>query len=683
MLKDNLYKKTYITLRNDVLGELILPSYKESIIYKRASGYFSINSLIAAIDGIIPFILNGGQIKLICSPNLTENDVKFIELGNSCSKELALKRLEEVVDRFIEEQNDFLKLDILCNLIACEKLVIKIAYVENGLYHDKFGIFTDSVGEKLYFNGSMNATANGLFNNSEVIVTMRSWCGDAEEIEQQEKYFDTLWNLNDSLVKVFDFPTALKAKLFEKYRKSDNYELAIESYLKNKTTKIVKHELTKYQNDAIDSFMINNGKQFYEMATGTGKTFTTVKTIERLHKDVQKIYVVICVPQTELLYQWEKELKQIDIIDPIILGGRNQGNDAKTLFYDSLITYEQEDDMLVCIGTYDKIFADCYDWLKRIENLFFIVDEAHNLSTNQIKKLPNAKYRLGLSATLERHNANETQEIIEYFTLTDTLPYKYTIDEAIENGYLVQYEYNILEVVMNETDFEKYANKTKAIFFEMNNEHPDDKKIKELKMQRSRIVKQCDDKIDKLVELVNSDNYNFKNSVIYCGQGKTDDDDLIINKVTQALANKRKYDVHQYTSKINDRDKILTYFEMGYYDCLIAIKCFDEGVDVPKLDKIYLMASDASKKQTVQRRGRVLRNCRQNDKKLAYIYDMVMVPPKSEGLGVKNLVRNELIRIKEYSRLAINKDTLIKEITSLEKKYDINDDSIMEEYDNE
>ena len=118
---------------------------------------------------------------------------------------------------------------------------------------------------------------------------------------------------------------------------------------------------------------------------------------------------------------------------------------------------------------------------------------------------------------------------------------------------------------------------------------------------------------------------------------------------------------------------IICNFENGFFDVLVAIKCFDEGVDVPKLDKIYIMASDTALRQTVQRRGRVLRQCKATGKTMAYIYDMIVLPPSGYYLepGVKNLVTNEFRRALEYIRLSSNKDENDIIVQKYFNKYDI------------
>jgi superfamily II DNA or RNA helicase len=205
---------------------------------------------------------------------------------------------------------------------------------------------------------------------------------------------------------------------------------------------------------------------------------------------------------------------------------------------------------------------------------------------------------------------------------------------------------------------------------ELNKKERDEEAIDKLRRERSLILKQASGKIEKLRELA-EDGYDFVNSVVYCGQGKDDDGELIIDSVTKILYSNGLV-VSQFTSRTLNRKRVLYEFEQGYFDTLVAIKCFDEGVDVPKLDKIYIMASDSALRQTVQRRGRVLRKCKESGKTIAYIYDMVVLPAIEAGTyGSDGLLKIELARAKEYNRLALNKDANEITFNNIEDTYHI------------
>ncbi len=197
----------------------------------------------------------------------------------------------------------------------------------------------------------------------------------------------------------------------------------------------------------------------------------------------------------------------------------------------------------------------------------------------------------------------------------------------------------------------------------------DEEALSKYRRERSLIIKQEPNKLNKLQEMTGD--YDFVNSVVYCGQGK-DNTESIIDAVSTIL-NFAGYRVHHYTSKTEDRDEVKKLFSADYYDTLIAIRCLDEGVDIPKLGKIYIMASDTAKRQTIQRRGRVLRKCKATGKDIAYIYDMVVLPPEGvqDGGGIKSLIVSEFTRVNEYNRLALNKDANQIDIDQILDYYNI------------
>ena len=419
------------------------------------------------------------------------------------------------------------------------------------------------------------------------------------------------------------------------------------------------------------------------MATGTGKTFTAIRTIKQLKKKVnEKLFVIILVPQIDLQVQWEKALLEDGYSNIYLFGGG--GLDFDNTISKAIIDFYTGDDDVICISVYDTFFSKVCERIKRISSIFAIVDEAHNLTTGYLNKLKglNPKYRLGLSATIQRFSESESNEIVKFFTPTET--FYYGIEEAIENGFLSKYKYYPLIVRLTEDENEKFAQKSKRLAQEMNkkDEDKDLVAIDRLRRERSLILKQASNKIPKLQELVNDGNYSFVNSVVYCGQGKDEEGISIIDSVTKILSDSGLV-VSQFTSRTEDRKRVLFEFENGFYDSLVAIKCFDEGVDVPKLDKIYIMASDSALRQTVQRRGRVLRKCKESGKTIAYIYDLVVLPPVSVGTyNLEGLLKIELSRVKEYNRLALNcAENEENFISKIEETYHINNDDYEKESD--
>lgn len=675
--------------------EFFCPSYRESIRLERASGYFTLSSLILSIDGLVEFIQNGGEICLICNPDLSPNDIALIDAGTSLSSELITATLINEIDREHSFSTDDINaLDIICNMIAEEKLKIKIAFKERGIYHEKFGIFYDKNGDRVYFNGSANETKAAMTDNFESFQVTTSWRDEICKtiIEEEVGYFHNIWNNRIQKLSVIDFPEVVKQNMFAHYKRSHTLQRAIDIYEDvgivmepNPTIDVkIKKKLYPYQEIAINEFVNNGFCHFYEMATGTGKTFTAIKTIQRLNEELGKtLFTMILVPQIDLQTQWEKSLNDEGFHNVFLLGGL--GNNAIDEFNKATIEYYDEND-IVCVAVYDTFFGKICDSIEDIDEIFLIVDEAHNISGNQLNKLPhNVPYKLGLSATIKRFNASETERILRYFTEDTSEPFYYGIEEAIENGFLSRYNYYPIYIHLDDDEFARYQRYTKSIATEMNKieQDRDKQKLEAYRRDRSLIVKKASCKIDKLEEMVNGE-YVFCNSVVYCGQGKdkdADEESRIIDTVTRILGDSGLR-VSQFTSSTPDRKVILSDFESGYYDTLVAIKCFDEGVDVPKLDKIYIMASEGNLRQTVQRRGRVLRKCRETGKSIAHIYDMIALPPESTSfteMGASSLIKNEFRRVYEYNRLAENTDINLINFENILDRFnlteeDLNDD---------
>ncbi len=670
MLKKIDFKYIYRTHKDSIDRDFYIPCFCESVRLDRAVGFFSLHSLTLSIDGIIHFVQKGGQINIICNPEISQSDAELIDACISLDESHITQSLLRTITESKLSDDELNQLDVVCNMLSVRKLKIKIAYQPLGIFHEKFGIFTDETGNKVYFNGSLNETIRAFVHNQESIRVNYSWQDENmySFIAEEQDYFSSLWNNEVSTVVVIDFPEAVEKELLKCYKRSDTLEAAIEKYISGRDA-TNKKTLYPYQEEAIRQFCNNGYHHFYEMATGTGKTFTSVKTIRRLKKECgEKLFVIVCVPQIDLQEQWKRALNE-EGYNKVYLFGGNGSSFNQTIAEATIEYYDGEEDVL-CVAIYDTFFSKMKDSIQRVSPLFIIVDEAHNLTKGNLDTLVrlNPKYKLGLSATIQRFSESESEAIVRFFTQGKT--FYYGIEDAIENNFLSKYEYHPIFVRLNEEENDKFQYKSKLLAQELNKKELDLEAINKLRRERSLILKQASGKPSLLRELTNN-GYNFVNSVVYCGQGKDEEGETIIDTVTKILYEKGLV-VSQFTSKTLNRKKVLYEFEQGYFDTLVAIKCFDEGVDVPKLDKIYIMASDSALRQTVQRRGRVLRKCKESGKTIAYIYDMVVLPAIEAGTyGCEGLLKIELSRAKEYNRLALNKDDNNLLFANIEEKYHI------------
>lgn len=677
MLDKLIFKPIYRTHKDSIDKDFYIPCYTESVELYRAVGFFSLHSLTLSIDGLIHFVEKHGKINLICNPDLSMTDVKIIDACINIDENTVIESLLRSILGCQITDKEIRKLDVICNMIAERKLEIKVAYQPLGIFHEKFGIFVDENKNMIYFNGSLNETTSAFLLNQESITVNCSWKNEevCQFIKDELHYFKNLWEGREESVVIIDFPEAAKNQLLKCYKKSESLEEAINAYIISRNGG-KKKELYPYQEKAINEFCDNGYHHFYEMATGTGKTFTSVKTIKRLKKEKQeKKFVVVCVPQIDLQVQWEAALRE-EGYDKIYLFGGSGSSFEKT-FAEAKIDYYTDEDDVICVAVYDTFFSKMCSEIHKITPLFIIVDEAHNLTKGNLSALVklNPQFKLGLSATIQRFSESESEAIVRFFTTGDT--FCYGIEDAIDNDFLSKYEYHPIFVRLTEEENEKFQLKSKLLAQELNKKELDPEVIDKLRRERSLILKQASGKIEKLRELA-EEGYNFVNSVVYCGQGKDDEGELIIDSVTRTL-----YDnglvVSQFTSRSLNRKRVLYEFEQGYFDTLVAIKCFDEGVDVPKLDKIYIMASDSALRQTVQRRGRVLRKCKESGKTIAYIYDMVVLPAIEAGTyGSDGLLKIELARAKEYNRLALNMDANEVIFSNIVKTYHITINELQE-----
>jgi superfamily II DNA or RNA helicase len=138
---------------------------------------------------------------------------------------------------------------------------------------------------------------------------------------------------------------------------------------------------------------------------------------------------------------------------------------------------------------------------------------------------------------------------------------------------------------------------------------------------------------------------------------------------------------------MEERASIKEHFQDGgKLQAIVAIKCLDEGVNIPGIRTAFILASTTNPKEYIQRRGRVLRKA--NSKPFAEIYDFVTLPRPLDsvsGLTIeqanrdKTLVKNELARIREFGRLALNSMLANNLIWEIEEAYHLNDTDLEKE----
>lgn len=710
-------KEEYRSLQDDIVGEFYTPLLRCAKKYQRAVGFFSSSALIEISDGISGLVKNGGTIELVASPKLSEEDVAAIQRGIKLRDEVIKERLLEAITApqgSFEEK----RLNYLINLIAAGILEIKIAVLEDdnriGMYHEKVGLMYDDDGNIIAFSGSMNESVTAFMHNCESIDVFKSWEGgsDARRVMNKQLSFKAIWENFEPRMTVMDFPKAVKERLFE-YRKSetiDHNDLEVEKRTVDSqggrdVEKVTKEEpcvpkwvkIRKYQEDAINNWATNSFVGIFDMATGTGKTYTGLAAIARLYVERKApLAIFIVCPYQHLVTQWVEDINAFGM-KPIICHSASSQKKWKSRLKDACLSLELGISEYMCaIFTNDTYISDFVQ--KTIAHVkaqaVLVVDEAHNFGAEKTSKYLDdiIPYRLALSATLERHGDDYgTKKLFDYF---DEKCIEYTLKEAIENDMLVRYYYHPILISFKDDELEEYIDLSKQIAKAMmscKDKEPSDY-AKMLLIKRARLVASAREKVEQLISEMR--NHTKENHIlVYCGATTIRDIDYEENKppdeekkqvdiVTKLLGNELQMKVAKFTSDENAelREKLKTEFDEGEsLQVLIAIRCLDEGVNIPSIDKAFILASSTNPKEYIQRRGRVLRKYK--GKTHSDIYDFVVSPLPLDSINAydeetirlsQSLVKREIVRMRDFADLAENTSVADGYIYSLMDNYGIN-----------
>ena len=353
---------------------------------------------------------------------------------------------------------------------------------------------------------------------------------------------------------------------------------------------------------------------------------------------------------------------------------------------------------VIVYATHKTINDNCFkEFILKIQNAkkILIVDEVHNIGSkiSRFALLDQYEGRLGLSATPIRHYDSEgTNLLYEYF---NKVVYDLPLKIAIDAGYLCGYEYHPYYAELTPDEMEMYDVLTKKIAAKYSmrrmgeNEDEDQERSYNAEMQRADLVANAQNKLIMLEKIINSI-FNIKQTLIYCTSNPSPIASLSnttqLNDVKKILNDNQKVSTSiTFENPTKDRMTILEKFSQGHYDCITAIKCLDEGVDIPSVETAIIMASSGNPKQYIQRRGRVLRQNEKTGKTKAVIYDILVKPPPIDPelpilLRERKLVAKELLRHKEFAMIAINKEYATKKIKHVANLYSIDFKSLNYEY---
>ncbi|WP_333217939.1 DNA phosphorothioation system restriction enzyme [Microcoleus sp. S1D4] len=442
-------------------------------------------------------------------------------------------------------------------------------------------------------------------------------------------------------------------------------------------------ELRQYQRAAVDNWFANRGRGTLKMATGSGKTITALAIATELYNKINlKVLLVIC-PYCHLVNQWARESEKFGL-KPILAfeNARSWQNKLAAGLYEVRAI---EGLFLTIITTNATLMSDSLQSQIRYfpEKTLIIGDEVHNLGAPRLgQSLPrNIGLRLALSATPQRHfDEQGTESILDYFG--PVLQPELTLADAIRQKALVHYLYYPILVELTEAETRKYSYLTKKIGWALWG----DEKVSEndilttLLMQRSRLIGAAANKLTALRKLM-SNRLDTAHTLFYCGDGAIEgsarrNNNRQLTETAKLLGSELGYRVNTYTAAtpLAERERLRQQFESGELQGLVAIRCLDEGVDIPAIRNAVILASSSNPRQFIQRRGRILRP--HPGKERATLFDMIVLPPDlgRETLEVeRNLLRKELKRFLEFADLADNAGEARVKLLQLQKRYGLLD----------
>lgn len=669
------------TSSNDLINEFFIPALSVSSKYDRGVGFFSSGWLRATATGMITFAANGGRARWVTSPILDEADWEAMQTGNAARTD---ETLREVLSRNIKNIEETISKDTLSALawmVADEVITFKLALpgqkLERGNFHDKFGIFTDKEGNQISFSGSYNDSIQGL-RNYEAIKIFCSWSPNFESLVQFEaSRFERLWNNEDSNVRVFDLPEAAREQILQ-LRASER------PYTKPKVDLKPDYKparpvipatiiLRDYQEEAIRAWFSHNCRGLLEMATGTGKTITALAASTRLYERESRLAVIIAAPYQHLVDQWCEEAKPFGYRPVLAYQSKSQWlNELNDQILDYSSGYRHFISVITSHATF--ISSEFQNSIMRLKgSSLFIADEAHHLGAERSRSCyPDpVPFRLALSATPERwYDDIGTAALRNYFG--DTV-FSFPLEKAIGISLTPYYYYPHL-VSLTEEELERYEELSAKIVKLINREDSEGQQaLKLLLIRRAELLNKAENKLEVLSNLVDKQDH-IDHTLFYCAPGQ-------IDEVIQLLGWDKGLLVHRFTAEesAEERQQLLAQFASEQLQALVAMKCLDEGVDVPSTRTAYFLASSSNPREFIQRRGRILR--KSPGKEFSVIHDLIAVPPSvwdassisPSFQAERNIMRRELQRFKEFASPALNKHQALDVVWQIASRYGLMD----------
>ncbi|MBB5871907.1 superfamily II DNA or RNA helicase [Allocatelliglobosispora scoriae] len=698
------WKRRYNSPPDDLINNFYVPAFARSNTYDRAVGFFSARLLAAIAPSIDRFVIHGGKMRLITSPaHLNDEELEAMGKGEQL-RERIKQDLREAIAKPIPNPVLADRLKLLTWMVATGKLDVRIALREHArsyaLFHEKIGIFADGDGNWMTFTGSPNETLGGARLHSESFPLHRSWANEEQRAYAQEERdrFEqvwgeqvegiSLWKVNDWIEEPMRSTFGMREPSVARSRMYEFDEPAISdipipddaTFVPSLPDSLV---LREYQKSAVNDWLLAGGRGTFAMATGTGKTLTALAaaTQASIHiaKSDRPLLVLVIVPSIDLVGQWRNDAERFGFRPAVCHGTLRRGQEEylKSVFSAARSSHGRRTEMV--ITTADSLTPRSANmgpasdhFLQRqlarhSGHLLVIGDEMHSLGTAaRLAALPkNATMTLGLSATPKRHGDEVgTDALLEYFGKPVL---SISIKEAIyKYQALVPYDYLPSPIELTEEESRQYRliSQKIAMAFGAGDEQAAETHIR----ARTRLIQHATNKRGCLRQLMAGGLRNETHQIIYVAEGKDPESDFFqLDETERMLREDFGMRVERYYGETDSerREVLQERLASGDIQALLAMKCLDEGVDIPSARIGVITASTQNPRQFVQRRGRLLRRDPDNPKSHAVIHDFLVMPPRPVGEpsdSEKRLIGAELSRAAELADAARNSEALFSVI---------------------
>jgi superfamily II DNA or RNA helicase len=668
-------KGLYTVPLDDFVGEVMIPAFKVAADVDCMMGFFDSAGFVTLAPGLAAFLNRpGGVLRLIVSPAVSREDEDAMRLAVESPHEVLARAGERL---FLGAEVDDSALvrhqyDCLAYMLAANRLQIKFSWISGGMFHPKVWVFRDGE-ESAVLHGSSNFTSRGLSSNLETIAIERPWRG-GEQVERAnalKALFDNLWSGSVPDALVIPLSEALRRRLLSRAENATfpTLEAFFALYrpghfvrpgpkrLKPPTGIEIGKGKFGHQSAAIDAWFENGKNGVLAMATGAGKTLTALAAAARL--DTSPLLVVIAAPYKPLIEQWDGEVRRFGV-DPLDLSGLSTADKVRRLSLEQRALASRPG-VSVAIVSHAALTSPGMQRLfgtphARVTSML-IADEVHNLGRESFVGSPpmlGFNYRLGLSATPERQfDPDGTAKLLDYFR---GIVYEFPLEKAIGTC-LVPYNYHVLPVSLTAGElgeWEDLSEKLRRLGYKDDSLDPSESgrlslEVTRLLVKRRAVIETCGAKVMVLGEVLKTRAQQLRHVLVYASDkrpGQLQAVNRLLNTLDVAF--------HQLTA-LESADahltaQLLARFASGELQVLTSKRVLDEGVNIPEVRTAFIMASSTVKRQWIQRRGRLLRECPRIGKRWADLYDFVVAGPDIP----EAIRRQELLRARDFATLARN-----------------------------